>query len=229
MQGGLSNKGTMEEPFYEGMEDISKETNDIKIMQYLTTKENQYLRLGFQVEADKEISFQGTDQLSSFYVEQDAEYKYYIPERFGTQIPGDMEYFYELDGKRHWIRVHIIPTIKDHYDEILNDLTNISVRLYYCSRYYNRRIKREYITVYEIEVLQLEQHIKELTSILKSLNQDPMMDVIATIEKRPFRQVKHLDANVIFDHYVIHKPKVRTHVYIKKHTISMKIRKYIIL
>ncbi len=207
-----------EETFYSGMEDISREENDIYIAQYLGTKEARFLKIGFLVRSDKKISFWTHED--TFYIQQETEepqYKCYILNHFNLAIPGDKEIFYETEGKEHVIRIHVVPTIKDNYEKILKDLTNISIRLYYAANQNtkNKRVKREYLTEYEIEIKHLSHHIGELTKILRSLSQDPMADMISKPAKRPFRQVKHLDANVILDHYVLHKPKVRTKVHEK--------------
>ena len=207
-----------EEIFYSGMEDISSEENDIYIAQYLRTKEAQLLSIGFLVRSDKKVSFRAQEE--TFYIQyktEDPQYRYYIMNNFNLTVPGDKEIFYETEGKEHIIRIHVVPTIKDNYEKILKDLTNISIRLYYASDQSkkNKRIKREYLTDYEIEIQHLSHHIGELAKILRSLSQDPMADMISKPAKRPFRQVKHLDANAILDHYVLHKPKVRTKVHEK--------------
>ena len=90
------------------------------------------------------------------------------------------------------------------------------------------RIKREYLTEYELEIHQLEHTIKEMSETLKALDREPVTDMISRPARQNFRQVKHLDANVIMDHYVLKKPKVRTRVH-EKHFTFMKTRRYIIL
>ena len=137
-----------------------------------------------------------------------------------------MEYIYKLDKKEHRIRVHIVPAIKDNYEKIIKDLINISIRFIYCSNEKSNnnvekeRIKKEYLTEYELELLHLESYIKELSKILKTLDKDPMTDLVRKMDRRPFRQVKKIDSNVIFEHYVLKKEKVWTNVHERTFLIS---------
>lgn len=103
------------------------------------------------------------------------------------------------------------------YEKILKELTAISIRFLYMTMNdgKNRRIKREYLTEYELEIHQLEHTIKEMSETLKALDREPVTDMISRPARQNFRQVKHLDANVIMDHYVLKKPKVRTRVHEK--------------
>lgn len=218
-------KGSKENPFYSGLEDISKEVNDIWIMEYLKSSDKD-IKLGFEVEKERNIEFISCNKAEEINKEECEKHNYYIPNSFCTRVAGDLEYIYKLDKKEHRIRVHIVPAIKDNYEKIIKDLINISIRFIYCSNEKSNnnvekeRIKKEYLTEYELELLHLESYIKELSKILKTLDKDPMTDLVRKMDRRPFRQVKKIDSNVIFEHYVLKKEKVWTNVHERTFLIS---------
>lgn len=205
------------EPFYEGMNEPLKEIHDIWIMQYLRVEGACFPSVAFAAEEDEEIEFDSNQEYEMLSRKCDG-YIYFIPKNFNTYTVGDVEFFYRRKGKKQKVRVHIVSMLDGKtYEKILKELTAVSIRLLYMSRddAKNRRIKREYLTEYELEIHQLEHTIKEMSETLKVLDREPVTDMVSRTARRDFRQVKHLDANVIMDHYVLKKPKVRTRVHEK--------------
>lgn len=127
-------------------------------------------------------------------------YIYFIPENFNIYTVGDAQFFYRKNGKKQKIRIHVASMLDgETYEKILKELTAISIRFLYMTMNdgKNRRIKREYLTEYELEIHQLEHTIKEMSETLKALDREPVTDMISRPARQNFRQVKHLDANVI--------------------------------
>ena len=205
------------EPFYEGMDEPLREIHDIWIMQYLRVDGAYFPRIAFEANEDENIEFDSNQEYEILSRKTDG-YIYFIPENFNIYTVGDAQFFYRKNGKKQKIRIHVASMLDgETYEKILKELTAISIRFLYMTMNdgKNRRIKREYLTEYELEIHQLEHTIKEMSETLKSLDREPVTDMISRPARQNFRQVKHLDANVIMDHYVLKKPKVRTRVHEK--------------
>ena len=205
------------EPFYEGMDEPLREIHDIWIMQYLRVDGAYFPRIAFEANEDENIEFDSNQEYEILSRKTDG-YTYFIPENFNIYTVGDAQFFYRKNGKKQKIRIHVASMLDGKtYEKILKELTAISIRFLYMTMNdgKNRRIKREYLTEYELEIHQLEHTIKEMSETLKALDREPVTDMISRPARQNFRQVKHLDANVIMDHYVLKKPKVRTRVHEK--------------
>ena len=205
------------EPFYEGMDEPLREIHDIWIMQYLRVDGAYFPRIAFEANEDENIEFDSNQEYEILSRKTDG-YIYFIPENFNIYTVGDTQFFYRKNGKKQKIRIHVASMLDgETYEKILKELTAISIRFLYMTMNdgKNRRIKREYLTEYELEIHQLEHTIKEMSETLKALDREPVTDMISRPARQNFRQVKHLDANVIMDHYVLKKPKVRTRVHEK--------------
>lgn len=205
------------EPFYEGMDEPLREIHDIWIMQYLRVDGAYFPRIAFEANEDENIEFDSNQEYEILSRKTDG-YIYFIPENFNIYTVGDAQFFYRKNGKKQKIRIHVASMLDgETYEKILKELTAISIRFLYMTMNdgKNRRIKREYLTEYELEIHQLEHTIKEMSETLKALDREPVTDMISRPARQNFRQVKHLDANVIMDHYVLKKPKVRTRVHEK--------------
>ena len=205
------------EPFYEGMDEPLREIHDIWIMQYLRVDGAYFPRIAFEANEDENIEFDSNQEYEILSRKTDG-YIYFIPENFNIYTVGDAQFFYRKNGKKQKIRIHVASMLDgETYEKILKELTAISIRFLYMTMNdgKNRRIKREYLTEYELEIHQLEHTIKEMSETLKALDREPVTDMISRPARQNFRQVKHLDANVIMDYYVLKKPKVRTRVHEK--------------
>ena len=204
-------------PFYEGMDEPLREIHDIWIMQYLRVDGAYFPRIAFEANEDENIEFDSNQEYEILSRKTDG-YIYFIPENFNIYTVGDAQFFYRKNGKKQKIRIHVASMLDgETYEKILKELTAISIRFLFMTMNdgKNRRIKREYLTEYELEIHQLEHTIKEMSETLKALDREPVTDMINRPARQNFRQVKHLDANVIMDHYVLKKPKVRTRVHEK--------------
>lgn len=205
------------EPFYEGMDEPLREIHDIWIMQYLRVDGAYFPRIAFEANEDENIEFDSNQEYEILSRKTDG-YTYFIPGNFNIYTVGDAQFFYRKNGKKQKIRIHVASMLDgETYEKILKELTAISIRFLYMTMNdgKNRRIKREYLTEYELEIHQLEHTIKEMSETLKALDREPVTDMISRPARQNFRQVKHLDANVIMDHYVLKKSKVRTRVHEK--------------
>ena len=127
------------------------------------------------------------------------------------------------------VELIVVPTIgEEAYHAMINDLLSIHFQLVYRK---NEKEKREYLSDCQRELEYLNSQVYALSKILKSLSREPMADIGKERARLPFRCVKHLDANVIMEHYVLQKPKVRTQIHKKNFNIyeNQKIGTYICL
>ena len=155
-------------------------------------------------------------QIYTFLEKQIGDERYYLPYGFSVFCPGSADFYLLVNGEEKKVRVEIAAEMgQDSYEQIIRELTDISIRLIYLSDGKDKRMKQEYLSKYELEIRQMDHQVKELMEMLKSLSKDPMSDVTSQPALRPFRQVKHLNTNVIMDHYVLQKPRVRTSVHTK--------------
>ena len=125
------------------------------------------------------------------------------------------------------VELIVIPTIgRTVYQAMINDLLSIHFQLVYRK---NEEKKREYLSDCQRELEYLNGQVYTLSKILKSLSREPMSDIGKEKARLPFRCVKHLDANVIMDHYILQRPKVRTRIHKKNYNIyeNQKIGAYI--
>ena len=202
---------------YGGMNESIESGHKIWITQYLRSCGGIFPRLAFAAGEEENVDFI-PDREYTFCTKRAGKQIYFIPENFNMHLVGDTEFFYQKDGIEGSIHVRIASMLDDDtYEEIRRDLTAVSIRLLYKSKEdkINRRIRQEYLSEYDLEIRQLEHSIKELERLLGALDKDPMTDMTSRSAGKNFNRVKHLDANVIMDHYVLKKPKVRTRVHEK--------------
>ncbi len=202
---------------YGGMNQDIENGHKIWITQYLRISGESFPDFAFMVDEEENVEFI-QDQEYSFCIKKMDGKKYFISENFNMHQVGNVKFFYQKDGSMGCVHVRITSMLDDDaYEEIRKDLKAISIRLLYKAREEkaNRRIKREYLPEYDLEIRHLEACIKELDRLLKALDQDPMTDMTSRLIRQNFRQVKRLDANIIIDHYVLKKPKVRNRVHEK--------------
>ncbi len=202
---------------YDGMNQPIKRGHKIWITQYLRVRGECFPRFAFLVDEGENVDFLPNQEYTFDRKREDGKI-YYIPENFTMHLVGDTEFLYQKDGMAERVKVRITSMLGDDvYEEIRKDLTAISIRLLYKSKEErrSRRIRREYLSGYDLEIRQLEHSIRKMEKILKALDKDPMTDMTSRLARQKFSQVKHLDANVIMDHYVLRKPKVRTRIHEK--------------
>lgn len=142
------------EPFYEGMDEPLREIHDIWIMQYLRVDGAYFPRIAFEANEDENIEFDSNQEYEILSRKTDG-YIYFIPENFNIYTVGDAQFFYRKNGKKQKIRIHVASMLDgETYEKILKELTAISIRFLYMTMNdgKNRRIKREYLTEYELEI-----------------------------------------------------------------------------
>ena len=209
------------EPFYAGIGEITEKVHTIRIAQYLRMRDEDFLRLAFCSGKGEEIEFEPEQEC--VVLREDTEKEcLWIPQGFTFSMPGEMEFLYRKNEDTFKIHVQIEPVPgAQYYQSILRDLKSITIRLLYCAKHEgkNRRLYREYLTEYDVEVRRLTHSIKAFSDVLRSLDRDPMADVESRPARKAFRQVKQIRADAIMDHYVLHKPKVRTFVHERTYNI----------
>ncbi len=202
---------------YSGMNEPIEMEHKIWIRQYLRVDDQYFPDFAFVADEEENILFVPNQEYSFLTKKLDGKL-YFIPEDFNIHLVGDTRFFYQKDGEAGSVHVRILSMLDDEtYEEIRKDLTAISIRLLYKAKMekMSLRIRQEYLSEYDLEIRQLAFSIKELERLLNALNQDPMTDMTSKPARLDFRQVKRLDANIIMDHYVLKKPKVRTMVHQK--------------
>lgn len=197
-----------EQVICDGMDEDIKEEHKITITQYLHSSAKESLDFVFIADRKENIEFlEGT-----FHAEKKDGMIYFYPKQFYLNVVGETKFLYRKEGKEQNIYVRIAPMLDDKiYEEIRKDLTKICIRFLYALKEDegSRRIKKEYLTICDLQIKQIENSVKELEKTLQDLNRNPIKDMMIKQTTRNFRQVKTLDAKIIVDHYVLKKPKVR--------------------
>ncbi len=198
----------------EGIDEDIKEEHKITIPQYLRSAMLEVLDFVFIANEQEHVEFLE----DTFYTKQKDGMIYFYPKQFHLNVVGTTKFLYRKEGKEQNIYVRIAPMLDDvSYEMIRKDLMKICIRLLYTLKEDegSKRVKKEYLTIYDLEIKQIEQIVRELEKNLKDLNMNPVKDMTMKQTTRNFRQVKNLDAKVIIDHYVLKKPKVRVWVHEK--------------
>lgn len=194
-------------------EDIGQE-HKIRIPQYLHSTMGEVLDFVFIANEQEHVEFLE----DIFYTKQKDGMIYFYPKQFHLNVVGTTKFLYRKEGKEQNIYVRIAPMLDDvSYEMIRKDLMNICIRLLYTLKEDegSKRVKKEYPSIYDLEIKQMQQIVRELEKNLKDLIVNPVKDMTMKQTTRNFTQVKNLDAKVIIDHYVLKKPKVRVMVHEK--------------
>ena len=226
-----------------GLGELHPGKNIIKIQQYFEYSGTMGMTpcIAFISDSDTPIEIQRNDGYT-FYIEtaengqgQSLQYIYLPLVKYGKNgfnygaNPDTAKFRFRQGTTLCDVELIVVPTIGEAaYHAMINDLLSIHFQLVYRK---NEKEKREYLSDCQRELEYLNGQVYALSKILKSIGREPMADIRNEKARLPFRCVKHLDANVIMDHYILQKPKVRTRIHKKNFNIyeNQKIGTYICL